>query len=224
MMKKSTAIISIFILGLAVVFAGCGGKSSTTGADDPSANKPPEILSVTAEPQSIIVGGSTSIVVDAVDPEGDFLYYGWSASGGSIAGEGPTAVWNAPENIGSYIVSVFIEDDRLGRVNRDIAITVTDAGNTNRPPVIRYISSTPDILPTLGQSQITVSAYDPDGDDLDLSYHWGAPGGDFQGQGTEITWTAPNPGCCPTTLYVWVLVSDSGGATTTRSTGIVVIP
>jgi hypothetical protein len=223
MTERSIKTISIFFLGLIFVLSGCGKDSSTNG-DDPSANNPPEILSMIADPQSIIIGGSTSIVVDAVDPEGDFLYYGWNASGGSIAGDGPTAVWNAPENIGTYIVSVYIEDDRLGRVNSDVQIEVTDAGNSNRPPIIRYIDSNPDILPALGQSQITVSAYDPDGDDLDLTYHWGGPGGAFEGQGSGVTWTAPDPGCCPTTLYVWVVVSDTGGATSTRSTGIVVIP
>lgn len=215
-----------YIASLATIalIVGCGGKSTNPGGDDPSANKAPEIRSMTADPATVGVGGSTSIVVDAADPEGDFLYYGWSTSGGSIVGDGPSATWNAPENVGNYIISVYIEDDRLGRVNGTVEVQVVDSGNANRPPVIRYINSNPDILPVLGQSQITVGAYDPDGDDNELVYRWGGPGGIFEGHGSTVTWTAPDPGCCPTALSVWVVVSDSEGATSTRSTEIVVIP
>jgi hypothetical protein len=215
---------AIILLTALSILAGCGGKSTDSGGDDPSANNPPEILSITAEPPTVGVGGSTSIVVEVTDPEGDFLYYGWSASGGSILGDGPSAAWNAPENQGNYIISVYIEDDRLGRVNGTVEVQVVDSGSDNRPPVIRYINSNPDILPTRGRTELTVGAYDPDGDDNELVYRWGGPGGAFEGQGSSVTWTAPSPGCCPTALSIWVVISDAEGATSTRSTEIVVIP
>jgi hypothetical protein len=215
-----------FIISLAAItiMAGCGGKATDSGGDDPSVNQAPEILSMTADPSTIGIGGSTSIVVAAADPEGDILFYGWNTSGGSISGDGPSATWNAPENQGNYIISVYIADDRLGRVNGTVEVQVVDSGSDNRPPVIQYINSSPDILPTGGHSQITVGAYDPDGDDSQLVYRWGGPGGAFEGHGSSVTWTAPDPGCCPTALSVWVVISDSEGATSTRSTDIVVIP
>jgi hypothetical protein len=126
-----------FIISLAAItiMAGCGGKATDSGGDDPSVNQAPEILSMTADPSTVGVGESTSIVVDAADPEGDILFYGWNTSGGSISGDGPSATWNAPENQGNYIISVYIADDRLGRVNGTVEVQVVDSGSDNRPPV-----------------------------------------------------------------------------------------
>ncbi len=221
--QQKMLIFLMAILAHAVFIVGCGDNSAST-SEDLSVNSPPEIVSLTATPNSVGIGSITSIVVEAIDPEGDILFFGWNASGGGITGNGPTAVWNAPENMGIYIVSVFIEDDRLGRVNGTIDIEVIDAGSDNRAPIINFINSSPDIIPALGQTQITVGAIDPDGDDNALIYSWGGPGGIFEEAGSSVIWTAPDPGCCPTALSVWVVVSDSEGATNTRSTSIVVIP
>ncbi len=176
------------------------------------------------DPDTLGIGGSTSIVVNAVDPESDLLFYGWRASGGRITGNGPTATWTAPNGIGQYLISVFVEDDRLAAVNSTIEVSVIDAFSDNRPPIINFISSNPDILPSLGETEITVGAFDPDGDDDRLIYQWGAAAGSFSGEGSAVTWTAPVPSCCPTAYSVWVLVRDSEQATSSRSTSITVIP
>lgn len=211
-------------LSFPLIIWGCGNDRGSNANNDLSSNQPPEIVSFMADPDTLGIGGSTSIVVNAVDPESDLLFYGWRASGGSITGNGPTATWAAPDGIGLYLISVFVEDDRLAAVNSTIEVSVIDSHSDNRPPVISYINSNPDILPSLGETELTVAAFDPDGEDDLLSYRWGAAAGSFSGEGSVITWTAPIPSCCPTAYSVWVVVRDPERATSSRSTTITVIP
>ncbi len=218
------AILIAFAVSFSLLIWGCGNDRGSDANNDPSSNQPPEIVSFMVDPDTLGIGGSTSIVVNAVDPESDLLFYGWRASGGSITGNGPTATWTAPNGIGQYLISVFVEDDRLAAVNSTIEVSVIDAFSDNRPPIINFISSNPDILPSLGETEIAVGAFDPDGDDDRLIYQWGAAAGSFSGEGSAITWIAPVPSCCPTAYSVWVLVRDSEQATSSRSTSITVIP
>ena len=204
-----------------MITSGCGNTSVDSEVSD---NQPPEITSFTAEPQIVSIGSTASIIVNASDPENDILRFGWDSSGGSITGNGSSATWRAPENMGTYLVSIFIEDDRLGAANATLTIQVVDSGSDNRPPVINYISANPDIMPALGQTSLSVGASDPDGDDVDLLFFWGGPGGNFDGDGASVVWTSPPPACCPTIYSIWVMVKDSEGATNTQSVEVTVIP
>lgn len=221
---SKTAILIASAVSFLLLIWGCGNDRGSGANNDLSSNQPPEIVSLVADPDTLGIGGSTSIVVNAVDPESDLLFYGWRASGGSITGHGPTATWSAPDGSGQFLISVFVEDDRLAAVNGTIEVSVIDAYSDNRPPVINFISANPDILPSLGETEITVGAFDPDGDDDLLIYQWGAAAGGFSGEGSVIRWTAPIPSCCPTAYSVWVLVKDTENATSSRSTSITVIP
>jgi hypothetical protein len=209
------------VLTVPLIF-NCG--SNSVGTDDKTQNQPPVVNSFMAEPNIVSIGGTTSVIVSAEDPENDILSFGWSASGGSITGSGPSAVWTAPENIGTYIISIFVEDDRLGAANRTLTIQVVDGGSDNRPPIINYINASPDIIPALGNTGLTVGATDPDGNDSFLTYFWGGPGGSFEGDDHNVIWTSPPPACCPTIYSIWVVVRDSLGATNTRTVEVTVIP
>jgi len=215
--------VNLTIMSTGLVFSlACSNKSSNP--DDLSNNKPPEIISLIAQPDTIGAGGTTSIVVNAVDPENDPLFYGWIASLGSIAGTGSAATWTAPDGSGEYIISVFVEDDRYAAANATITIHVDGSNSDNRPPVISYINASPDVLPSEGQTRITVGAYDPDGDDSLMIYQWGSATGSFSGQGSVVDWTAPRPSCCPTEYSVWVIIRDSEETTSSISTSVTVIP
>ncbi len=65
-------------------------------------NLPPRITSVTATPDIVEGGGSTTLVCSAEDPEGDALAYTWQPAGGVVAGSGPTVTWTAPAADGYY--------------------------------------------------------------------------------------------------------------------------
>lgn len=59
----------------------------------------------------------------------------------------------------------------------------------NHLPVITSLVAEPEGVPLLGSCQIVCTASDADGDEL--SYNWSASGGEINGEGATITWTAP---------------------------------
>jgi len=84
----------------------------------------PVITSLDAEPEWTVPSGSLQVTCNASDPRGDQLSYGWSANGGEINGEGPTAAWTAPDSAGSYDVTVTVTDSRGGQATKKLTITV----------------------------------------------------------------------------------------------------
>lgn len=84
----------------------------------------------------------------------------------------------------------------------------------NQPPTIISLTAEQDV-PPLSESLITCKATDADGDIL--SYRWSADGGTIKGEGSSITWVAPN---APGDYTVKVAVTDGKGGEATKSTAI----
>jgi len=86
------------------------------------------------------------------------------------------------------------------------SIFLERAQQENQPPVIESLVADPPTVEPGGQSRISVSAYDPDGDPL--SYTWSATGGRLSSTTgpRDKTWTAPNT---PGTYQVTVSVADN---------------
>jgi len=96
------------------------------------------------------------------------------------------------------------------------------AQQENQPPIIESLIADPPTVEPGGQSRISVSAYDPDGDPL--SYTWSTTGGRLSsttGPGDK-TWTAPNT---PGTYQVTVSVTDNkpGHSPVRRSVELTVV-
>jgi hypothetical protein len=149
------------------------------------ANHQPAITSLKAEPEGVPPSGSCQIVCNAKAPHGDELSYNWSASGGTITGEGATVTWTAPNSAGSYNVTVTVTDSHGGNATKKITIPV----RANEPPTITSLVANADWTTPSGSLQVTCNASDPDGDEL--SYEWTTNGGDISGTGAAINWTAP---------------------------------
>jgi len=86
----------------------------------PGPHRPPEVAAqhtvrttTSSDVLARIVGVTTEITIDAWDPDFDPLTFVWTATNGSIAGNGPTAVWQR-----------VIEKDRL--VPGTVTVTVSD--------------------------------------------------------------------------------------------------
>ena len=90
---------------------------------------------------------------------------------------------------------------------RSITITVRE----NHSPIIELTANEHYVAP-LGNCTISCEASDPDGDSL--SYAWLASGGDITGEGSAITWTAPE-GIGNYTIIA--VVTDEMGGKSTRS-------
>lgn len=103
-----------------------------------------------------------------------------------------------------------------------LAVTVAGCGGGgggggNSNPVINSLTAAAQAIWQSGSTQITVAASDPDGDPL--TYTWSANGGNINGAGTSVLFTAPSSGGRYT---VTVTVRDSGGGQATRTITITV--
>jgi hypothetical protein len=145
----------------------------------------PVITSLTAEPHAAPPLGNCRIVCDATNPDGGELIYGWSATGGTIVGEGATVTWIAPDSEGDYRVTVVATNVRGGAATRQVTLEV----RANTPPIISSLVADPSWALPSGSLQVACTASDPDGDVL--TYEWTATGGDISRTGEVVDWTAP---------------------------------
>ena len=113
--------IRIFCINITVVslfiFLGC--EDST----EPK-NEPPIITSLTASPDGVEAGGSSTLTCVANDPDGDNLSFNWESAYGSINGNGSIVTWTAPSSEGSYSVSCQVDDGNGGQDIDSINIIV----------------------------------------------------------------------------------------------------
>ena len=88
----------------------------------------------------------------------------------------------------------------------------------HQPTIISLAADLERVLPS-GSCQIVCYATDPDGDDDELSYNWSASGGEINGDGATVNWTAPDS---PGFYNVTVTVTDSRGGEDTDQITITV--
>lgn len=178
-----------------------------------NANNPPVITNLTAEPAKITPSKTCQIVCTATDPDGDTLMYGWSASGGEIAGQGDTITWTAPGSAGSYNITVIVADTHEGAAVSHLTVEV----RSNRAPSIKSMEADAGWTLPLDSVDVTCDASDPDNDEL--AYEWSASGGDISGAGEEVVWTAPTE---VGVYYITIVVRDGHGSSDTRTLSIAV--
>jgi len=194
---------------------GRGGEVTDYVTITVRANKPPTINSLVADADWTLPSGSLNVTCDASDPDGDELSYEWTASGGDISGTGPEVIWTAPEEVGIYHITVVVKD---GYGGEDIRVkTLTVALGT--PPTIEDL-----IVTANGHKYLRESTAGGDYDVWkareynieciasgtgELVYDWLCDGGEISGEGSTITWTAPNKTLVEAT--VTVIVSDGNG-------------
>ncbi len=101
-----------YLLLVCILF-GCSDEDS----------RPPIIFSIKAEPKIVEPGGSSTITVEAGDPDKDKLIYTWSVINGRIEGSGKSIIWYSPETEGKYDITVTVSDGS-NSVNKSITIRV----------------------------------------------------------------------------------------------------
>jgi len=210
MRKKSLVIISAAIVVAAALVAILFNTVL--------ANHRPAIISLTADQQEVLSSGSSQIVCDASDPDGDELSYKWSAGGGSITGTGAVVNWVAPGEAGIYDITVVVADGQGGEETGSIALSVI----TSIPPTVedlivtadhKYLKETSDGY-KVGKTQefhIECVASNTSGE---LFYEWSSTDGQISGEGSTITWTAPD---VSGEVEVTVVVTDAADNIVTDS-------
>ena len=193
--------------------------SSCTG------NLRPIINSLEAEADWTAPLGSLQVTCDAEDPEGDELSYEWSTTGGNITGTGPEVIWTAPEEVGMYDITVVVSDSQ-GREATGLIALIASNGP---PPIIEDL-----IVTAIGHQYLKETTtgykvgkmYDYGIECIasgtgELIYEWSCTGGNISGEGSLITWTAPDT---EGDVTVTVKVFDGLGNWVRKSIAFEVVP
>lgn len=152
--------------------AGCQKHGSPVG---PGSNRAPEVRTVTISPPTVGPGGSATIRVEAVDPEGDALFYRYSAEAGTVT-----------PNPGQPAQATYTNTASPGRSSDRVTVFVTDSKNAtgtytasigllgNQPPRVRIEAGRSGCHPARPGDFCTIAltavAEDAEGDGLD--YVW----------------------------------------------------
>jgi hypothetical protein len=175
-------------------------------------NRRPIITSLEAEaPGWTAPLGSLQVTCNASDSDGDELSYNWSAGGGNILGTGVAVNWTAPEEVGMYDITVVVTDGQGGEDTESIALIAS----IGPPPVIEDLNVTAEhkYLKKTATGYKVARTYDyaigcNASGTGELVYEWSCTGGNISGEGSLITWTAPDTICDVT---VTVKVFDGVG-------------
>jgi len=173
---------------------------------------PPIIAGLAAATDWVAPSGHVQVTCNATDPEGGELTYQWAAAAGNISGTGAAVNWTAPQEAGIYNVTVVVKDVDGGSATDSLHIIVA----TEQPPVIAALIVTADhcYLKTyswgykVGRLQEYHVECVVSGTSEELSYEWSCTGGELSGDGSLVTWTAPD---AVVEITVTATVSDVGG-------------
>jgi hypothetical protein len=158
--------------------------------------------------------GSLRVTCTASSPDDGELSYNWSASGGNISGTGAAVNWIAPEEVGMYDITVVVTDGQGGEDTGSIALIASNGS----PPVIEDLIVTAighEYLKETTTGYTVVKTYEYAIECIasgtgELVYEWSCTGGNISGEGSVITWTAPDTEV-NITVTVTVRVFDGAG-------------
>lgn len=170
------------LVALGFLLLACQRQGDPVG---PGSNRAPEIRNVTVSPSSVAAPGTATVRVEAVDPDGDHLFYRYEAEVGSLTPEA-----------GDPSRALYAVVDPGARSGDRLSISVTDTKNAaalyhasvsfqgNQPPRVE--------LPNPGschppcEVQVVAEASDPEGGVL--TYQWsGCATGSSRAARCEVT-------------------------------------
>ena len=168
---------------------GSGGTANGSVLVRTDRNQSPIISNVTANPVVVNPGGTSTIQVNASDPNGDALSYSWNMpQGWSKKGSGDQIDVVAPNKTSvSATITVTVSDGQGGSSQSAVVLQTIN----NRPPTIQSLNANPDKVPPTKTIQIQAQVNDPEGDSI--QYNWNVPSGwSKQGSGASIQVVAPD--------------------------------
>ena len=225
---------------LALVALACGtgtitGPGGSTGGPPPGSNNHAPEVTVPPAPTStpISEGGTTLLSVTAQDPDGDSLGYAWTQTSpatpqGTFSSRTiRNPVWTAPAVTADTVFTfqVTITDGQGGSTSGTCQVTVTHLV-VNRPPVVSASITVSPSAPVAGEAvTLSITASDPDGDPLTISWVQTSPvtQGTFGSPATTTTtWFSPPFGVDSVDFAIQVTVSDGHNPSATRQVMVTV--
>jgi len=204
---------------------GRGGEVTKPTTIPVRANKPPTITNLIPDADWTNLSGTIQVTCTASDPDDDDLSYEWSTSGGDISGTGAAVNWTAPEEVGTYNITVMVTDGHGEEDTRSVYLSAA----TGTPPTIEDLIVTADhkyLKKTttgykVGKTKeyyVECIASNTSGE---LVYEWLCDGGEISGEGSMITWTAPD---VSSEVTVTVVVTDVADNSVSKSIILNVVP
>jgi len=195
---------------------GRGGEDTDYVIITVRTNKPPTITNLVADADWTTPSGSIQVTCTASDRDGDELHYEWSTTGGDISGTAGAVVnWTAPGEVGIYYVTVVVTDAHgMEGTWPSLPLSVV----TGTPPIIEDLTVTAEHkylkTTTYGYMVGKTKEYAIECIVSDASagvvYEWSCDGGEIYGEGSTITWTAPDESdYFPVTVIVSDVVNNS---------------
>ena len=156
----------------------------------------PVITSLEAEAEWVAPLDGLQVTCNVSDPDGDGLSYEWSTTGGSITGTGSEVIWTAPEEVGMYGITVVVEDSQDRKDTESIVLIASNGP----PPVIEdlIVTAEHEYLKEAVTGYKVAKTYDYHIECIalnisgELIYEWSCDSGEISGEGSLITWTAPD--------------------------------
>jgi len=210
-----------------VVTDGRGGVATRQLTIAVRANKAPTIASLTAEAVWTTPSSAIRVTCNASDPDGDELSYRWSATGGDISGTGSVIRWKAPKALGIYYITVIAEDGHGASATKTVFVSVAK----QEPPTIQALNVDKERYGHCYLLQYSWGYKVGKGQKYDIQciasgtgelvYQWSCDGGEISGEGSLVTWTAPDASCYVT---ITVIVSDGVGNMMAKNVLFQVVP
>jgi len=139
------------------------------------------------------------------------LIYEWTTDGGSISGTGAVVNWTAPQEFGVYNITVAVSDGHGSSDTRTLFVSVA----------MEQLSIIEDLVVTAEHCYLKPYSWGYkvgrekeyhiecilSDTSIEVSYQWSCEDGTISGEGSMITWTAPDEYVARTTITV--VVSDT---------------
>jgi len=197
-----------------IVTDGHGGEVTDYVTITVRTNRSPTINSLVANADWTTPSGNLQVTCDASDPDRDELNYEWTTTGGDIFSTGAAVNWTAPQEVGTCNVTVVVKDGYGGEDTKSLILSVA----LSPPPTIEDLTVTAKEPKYLKKTSAGYTVWKAKEYNIEciasntsggVFYEWSCTGGNISGEGSMITWTAPNQSSVDVT--VTVIVSDVTG-------------
>ena len=175
----------------------------------------PRIKGLAALKPTLEIGDTTAVFATAEDPDSGQLTFSWSATAGTLSGNGPQIQFTAPATPAAPEIRLIVSDPEGNADTAFLLLSVVPEIN-DAPQIAAIQKSAPFVAPN-SSLQLDCLASDENGDPL--SFAWSASGGSLSGSGGSVSWTAP---AAEGIFQINVTVSDDEGLSAQAAATILV--